>query len=72
MKNITKTMATNNDIPNYHVSFAVRDAWRAIPPCTYEEHPYCHVDCPNFYECYPEGDDVDDWEREANEQWGRA
>lgn len=50
-------MATNNDIPNYHVSYAVRDAWRAIPPCTYKDKPYCHVDCPYFYECYPEGDD---------------
>ena len=22
--------------------------------------PYCHVDCPYFYECYPEGDDEED------------
>lgn len=43
----------NKDIPNYHVSWRVRDAWLVTPPCNFEE-PYCHVDCPYFYECNPE------------------
>lgn len=35
-----------------HVSWKVIDAWLAIPPCN-GDHPYCHVDCPYFYECNP-------------------
>lgn len=38
-----------------HVSWMVRDAWLAVPPCTYDI-PYCHADCPYFYECFPDDD----------------
>lgn len=58
-------MSKKNDIPNFHVSYAVRDAWAAIPPCSYKENPYCHVDCPYFYDCWPEEDEEED-------DWGRA
>lgn len=45
------------------VSWRVVDAWLAIPPCYPEsEHPYCHVQCPYFNECYPE-------ENEEEEEW---
>lgn len=43
-----------------HVSWRVVDAWLAIPPCSYSEHPYCHVQCPYHYECYPEDYDDED------------
>lgn len=43
-----------NEIPNHEVSWRVVDAWRAIPPCSYTTQPYCHIQCPYFYECYPE------------------
>lgn len=47
------------EIPE-RVSWRVVDAWAAIPPCN-GTHPYCHVQCPYFYECYPEDcDDVDE------------
>jgi hypothetical protein len=49
--------------PPQKVSDAVVDAWMAIPPCWPESsNPYCHVQCPYFYECYPEDecDDEDD------------
>lgn len=37
------------------VSWQVVDAWNAIPPCDpSSSQPYCHVQCPYFYECYPE------------------
>ena len=43
-----------NNIPD-KVSWRVVDAWVAIPPCDpASSHPYCHVQCPYFYECYPE------------------
>lgn len=43
-----------NNIPD-KVSWRVVDAWAAIPPCDpSSSHPYCHVQCPYFYECYPE------------------
>lgn len=42
----------NNENPE-HVSWRVRDAWLVIPPCNYKDRPYCHVDCPYHYECYP-------------------
>lgn len=43
------------------VSDAVVDAWKAIPPCWPKyEHPYCHVQCPYFYECWPEEEESDD------------
>ena len=41
-----------SDLPD-KVSWRVVDAWVAVPPCAYKE-PYCHVQCPYFYECYPE------------------
>lgn len=50
----------NTEIPE-HVSWQVRDAWLAIPPCNYNTNAYCHVDCPYHYECYPEYyDDYDE------------
>lgn len=37
------------------VSWRVVDAWAALPPCNpFVKHPYCHVQCPYFSECYPE------------------
>lgn len=52
----------NSNIPQGHVSWGVRDAWLAIPPCTYKTDPYCHVDCPYFGDCYPPEDHEDeDW-----------
>ena len=49
-----------SDIPNYKVSWQVVDAWKCIPPCGYTDKPYCHVQCPYFYECYPNEDEIDD------------
>lgn len=57
------------EIPE-HVSWRVRDAWLAIPPCQ-GTHPYCHVDCPYYYSCWPEEDFDDDdemWNEEYNER----
>ena len=43
------------------VSWRVVDAWLAIPPCSYNE-PYCHVQCPYFYECNPpEDEEEEEW-----------
>lgn len=39
------------DLPKV-VSWRVVDAWLVMPPCNYNE-PYCHVQCPYFYECNP-------------------
>lgn len=36
-----------------HAPWWVIDAWLAIPPCNNKNEPYCHVDCPYFYECNP-------------------
>lgn len=47
------TMEDNKNYFPDHVSWRVIDAWLALPPCTLS-HPYCHCDCPYFYECYPE------------------
>ena len=45
------------------VSWRVVDAWAALLPCDpSKEHPYCHVQCPYFNECYPE-------EYEKEEEW---
>lgn len=44
------------------VSWRVVDAWNAIPPCSYSE-PYCHVQCPYFYECNPPEEPSEDDER---------
>ena len=53
----------DNELPG-KVSWCVVDAWLAIPPCTYTD-PYCHVQCPYFYECNPPEDELDeDWEDE--------
>lgn len=52
-------MCEREDIPE-HVSWRVRDAWLAIPPCSYTDKPYCHVDCPYYYECYPPYEEEDD------------
>lgn len=51
--------ANNEENPlfTHHASWAIIDAWLAIPPCNYSENPYCHVDCPYFYECYPPDDE---------------
>lgn len=50
------------DIPD-KVSWQVVDAWYAIPPCDpSSSHPYCHVQCPYFYNCYPEEYDEDEWQ----------
>lgn len=42
---------SNIDIPD-KVSWRVRDAWMEVPTCDYTEYPFCHIDCPYFYECY--------------------
>ena len=44
------------------VSWQVVDAWLAKPPCEYKE-PYCHVQCPYFYECNPKETDEEDEEQ---------
>ncbi len=50
----------DKDIPD-KVSLRVVDAWKALPPCT-GARPYCHVQCPYFYDCYPEdSDDNEEW-----------
>lgn len=46
-----KKHSQNNDLPG-KVSWRVVDAWVAIPPCNGKK-PFCHVQCPYFYECYP-------------------
>lgn len=43
---------SKREIPE-NVPWQVVDAWLAIPPCSYREYPYCHIQCPYFYECYP-------------------
>lgn len=48
------------DIPE-HVSWRVRDAWLCTPPCSYSK-PYCHIDCPYFYECNPPEEEYSDSE----------
>lgn len=55
---------SNDKIPNHKVSWRVVDAWLAIPPCNYKDKPYCHVQCPYFYECYPE-----EYEENEVEEW---
>lgn len=58
---------TQKEIPD-KVSWRVVDAWYAIPPCDpSREHPYCHVQCPYFYECYPEEDFED-----VDEEWDES
>lgn len=48
-------MAQNSNLIPDKVSWRVVDAWVAIPPCDpSSSHPYCHVQCPYFYECYPD------------------
>ena len=45
------------------VSWMVVDAWLAQPPCTLST-PYCHVQCPYYYECHSdetEGEDDEEW-----------
>lgn len=55
------------DIPE-KVSWRVVDAWLAIPPCApYRSHPYCHVQCPYFYECCPEEFDDEEFDDEEFE-----
>lgn len=50
----------DNELPG-RVSWAVVDAWLCIPPCNYKK-PYCHIQCPYFYECYLiEEDFEEDW-----------
>ena len=51
---------TEPEIPNYKVSWQVVDAWTCKPPCEHIDRPYCHVQCPYFYECYPNEDETDD------------
>lgn len=53
-------MNEENKFPE-KVSWRVVDAWLAIPPCN-DKQTYCHVQCPYFYECYPEEQDFDDEE----------
>lgn len=53
-------MKEENKLPG-KVSWRVVDAWVAIPPCSYSENPFCHVQCPYFYECYPEDDQKDEF-----------
>lgn len=38
----------------FRVSWDVADAWKANPPCYNSDNPYCHAQCPYFYECNPE------------------
>lgn len=52
-------MDEKDELPD-KVSWMVEDAWLAIPPCTYRERPFCHVQCPYFYECYPDTEDEED------------
>lgn len=47
-----------------HVSWRVRDAWKANPPC-WGPGGDCHVDCPYFDDCWPEEEyyeDDEEWE----------
>lgn len=53
-------MNNENNLPD-KVSWRVVDAWCCIPPCNYEQ-PYCHVQCPYFYECNPPEEDYDEEE----------
>lgn len=50
----------SRDLPQ-KVSWRVVDAWVAIPPCNYKE-PYCHIQCPYFWECYPDDNEYEDEE----------
>lgn len=62
-ESLAKNQNTNtmeHDFPD-KVSRRVVDAWVAIPPCDpSSSHPYCHVQCPYFYECYPKEYDEDE------------
>lgn len=42
-----------------HVSWVIRDAWLVCPPCELST-PYCHKDCPYYYECNGYDDPDDD------------
>lgn len=54
-------MSNKNNIPD-KVSWRVVDAWAALPPCDpSSSHPYCHVQCPYFYDCYPEEYDEEEY-----------
>ncbi len=64
LKTMSKKVTEKNENPlfTHHASWAVIDAWLAIPPCTYKDDPYCHVDCPYFNECNPPEEDMEeDW-----------
>lgn len=59
---------SKNEIPE-HVSWRVRDAWLAIPPC-WGKQPYCHVDCPYYDSCWPEeeyDEDDEEWDTWYND-----
>ena len=64
LNKILKKSKMENNIPD-KVSWRVVDAWAAIPPCDpSSSHPYCHVQCPYFYECYPEEYDDEEYDDE--------
>ena len=50
------------EIPE-HVSWRVRDAWKANPPC-WGPGGDCHCDCPYFDDCWPEEEHYED-----DEEW---
>ena len=53
-----------DDYRQKHATWPLIDAWQAIPPCTYKSEPFCHVDCPYFYDCNGYPDNL-----EEEEQW---
>lgn len=54
-----------NEIPD-KVSWMVADAWNVNPPCTNPTNPFCHAQCPYYYECNtPEYDDTSEpWDED--------
>lgn len=49
------------DVKEKRVSWVIRDAWLVRPPCELST-PYCHKDCPYYYECNGSDDQDDDIE----------
>ena len=47
------------DVKENRVSWVIRDAWLVRPPCELLT-PYCHKDCPYYYECNGPDDPYDD------------
>lgn len=52
-----KNKTRMNEILHDKISWQVVYDWYVIPPCDPSSSlPYCHIQCPYFYKCYPKED----------------